>query len=122
MPFWLITGLILLVLGLGLWLFTRGLNKHEEPERPDRGAYDDNYDYQIAVADYKSAKKQASKKSPLPIIGLAVAFFGVLSILASLVTVVPTQNIGVVTSFNKITGRTLDAGLHLKAPWHKVTD
>ncbi|UXE04266.1 band-7-like membrane protein [Gordonia phage BlueNGold] len=36
-------------------------------------------------------------------------------------TVVPTRNIGVTTTFGKPTG-TLSNGLHLKAPWSKVTD
>ncbi|MET3962322.1 regulator of protease activity HflC (stomatin/prohibitin superfamily) [Marmoricola sp. OAE513] len=37
-------------------------------------------------------------------------------------TVVGTRNAGVVTTFGKPSGRTLGNGLHLKAPWQKVTD
>jgi regulator of protease activity HflC (stomatin/prohibitin superfamily) len=50
---------------------------------------------------------------------LALALFFVF--IASL-TVVGTRNVGVVTSFGKPTGRTLGNGLHMKAPWQKVTD
>lgn len=35
--------------------------------------------------------------------------------------VVPAKNVGVVTTFGKVSERNLSSGLHLKAPWQKVT-
>lgn len=53
--------------------------------------------------------------------GVAIALGLVLLLLASL-TVVGTRNVGVVTTFGKPSGRTLTNGIHMKAPWQKVTD
>ena len=43
----------------------------------------------------------------------------VLSLIFSVVTIVPTRDIGIVTSFGKPVGN-LDNGIHLKLPWEKV--
>src|SRR5690606_34671084 len=43
----------------------------------------------------------------------------VVALLASVVTMVPTREIGVVTAFGRPVD-TLPNGLHFKAPWHKV--
>ncbi|MEO6471477.1 MAG: SPFH domain-containing protein [Aeromicrobium sp.] len=45
--------------------------------------------------------------------------FALLMLIFSVLTVVPTRDIGIVTSFGKPVG-TLSNGIHLKAPWHKV--
>lgn len=37
-------------------------------------------------------------------------------------TVVSTRAVGIVTTFSRPSGQTLDNGLHLKAPWSKVTE
>ncbi|MBO9520434.1 MAG: hypothetical protein J7518_02760 [Nocardioidaceae bacterium] len=50
------------------------------------------------------------------------ALLAVLCVVLSMFTVVGTRNVGVVTTFGKPSGRTLGNGLHLKAPWQKVTD
>jgi regulator of protease activity HflC (stomatin/prohibitin superfamily) len=50
-------------------------------------------------------------------LGLAVPL-----LVLSMTTVVDTRNIGVVTTFNRPTGETLSNGLHMKAPWEKVTE
>lgn len=34
---------------------------------------------------------------------------------------VPAKNVGVITTFGKVSDRNLDSGLHLKWPWQKVT-
>jgi regulator of protease activity HflC (stomatin/prohibitin superfamily) len=49
-------------------------------------------------------------------LGLALLF-----LLFSVTTIVQAKNVGVVTTFGKPVG-TLDSGLHLKAPWQKVTE
>lgn len=51
----------------------------------------------------------------------ACAVLAVLLLAASCVTQVTTKNVGVVTSFGRPVGA-LGNGLHLKAPWHKVTE
>ncbi len=55
--------------------------------------------------------------------GVAVGFLGVfvLCLLISSLTMVGTKQVGVVTTFNRPTG-TMSNGLHLKAPWQKVTE
>jgi regulator of protease activity HflC (stomatin/prohibitin superfamily) len=59
--------------------------------------------------------------------GGIIAFLGagllavVFTVIASLSTV-PTRNVGIVTSFNKPTGRTTGAGLQWTAPWQNVDD
>jgi len=52
---------------------------------------------------------------------VAIALLGVLLLATSCVTQVTTKNVGVVTSFGRPVGA-LGNGLHLKAPWHKVTE
>ena len=50
-----------------------------------------------------------------------VAVLIVAAIVASFCAVkIPTGFTGVVTNFGKVTGRTLDPGLHFKAPWQNV--
>lgn len=52
-------------------------------------------------------------------------FFLLLALLFTLLastTVVGARNVGVEKFFSATTGRTLDAGFHMKAPWHSVQD
>lgn len=44
------------------------------------------------------------------------------SILIACLSTVPTRNVGIVTQFNKPTGRTTGAGLHWTAPWQDIDD
>jgi regulator of protease activity HflC (stomatin/prohibitin superfamily) len=53
--------------------------------------------------------------------GLVVSILAAVALLLASLTAVPAQNVGVETSYGKPVG-TLKSGLHLKAPWHKVTD
>ncbi len=48
-------------------------------------------------------------------LGILLTFFGC-------ITSVNTGNTGVVTTFGKVENYTLEAGFHLKAPWHSVTE
>lgn len=58
----------------------------------------------------------ARKSYPI-LIGVGCAMlFTLLGCLAS----VPTGNTGIVTTFGKVENYTLEAGFHLKAPWHSV--
>lgn len=47
---------------------------------------------------------------------------GVLIALSSCFVTVGTKEVGVVTTFGRPTGRDLQNGLHLKAPWQRVTE
>lgn len=49
------------------------------------------------------------------VLGILLTFFGC-------ITSVDTGKTGVVTTFGKVENYTLEAGFHLKAPWHSVTE
>ena len=49
-------------------------------------------------------------------------FLSVAFIVASCISVVPTRNVGIVTSWNKPTGRTTGAGLQWTAPWQDIDE
>lgn len=53
----------------------------------------------------------------------AIAFvFAAITFVTSSLSSVPTRNVGIVTQFNKPTGRTTGAGLQWHAPWQSVDD
>lgn len=54
------------------------------------------------------------------IITVLIAAILIILLALSVFTIIPTGHTGVVTSFGKVQNYTLDAGPHLKAPWHKV--
>lgn len=53
-------------------------------------------------------------------IGAILVILALLFSLFSMTTIVQAKNVGVLTTFGKVSDRTLPAGLHLKAPWQKV--
>lgn len=55
-------------------------------------------------------------------IGAGIAAVAVITVALTCFTIVSTKNIGVVSTFGRPTGTTLSNGLHLKAPWNKVTE
>lgn len=62
--------------------------------------------------------KQAAR---LGLTASVVSFLlGIILVVASCVTFVPTGYTGIVTTFGKVENTTLDAGLKFKAPWQKV--
>ncbi|MBF6085176.1 SPFH domain-containing protein [Nocardia cyriacigeorgica] len=67
-----------------------------------------------AIADYEA--RTAARVASIGLTAIAVIF----TVLAS-VNIVSTRNVGVVTSFGKPVG-TLTNGLHIVAPWKKVTE
>lgn len=54
------------------------------------------------------------------IIGFGVVVLVLLILVLSCIGSVPTGHTGVVTTFGKVENYTLDAGMHLKAPWQKI--
>lgn len=60
-------------------------------------------------------------KNKVKFIGLAAgAIVGVVLIVSACVRSVPTGHTGIVTTFGKVEDTTLEAGLHVIAPWQKV--
>ena len=53
---------------------------------------------------------------------VAGGIIGLVFIIVASVSTVPTRNVGIVTQFNKQTGRTTGAGLQWTAPWQDVDD
>ncbi|WP_328466198.1 hypothetical protein OHA21_45610 [Actinoplanes sp. NBC_00393] len=49
-------------------------------------------------------------------------FLAVTFVVVSCISVVPTRNVGIVTSWNKPTGRTTGAGLQWTAPWQDIDE
>jgi hypothetical protein len=49
-------------------------------------------------------------------------FLAMASVVAASITVVPTRNVGIVTSWNKPTGRTTGAGLQWTLPWQGIDE
>lgn len=79
-------------------------------------------------ASRRRAEPAASRSVPSAIFirwtgrgAAASAVLGLVLLAAACVTQVTTKNVGVVTSFGRPVGA-LGNGLHLKAPWHKVTE
>ena len=60
-----------------------------------------------------------TKKVTLAIVGAVLAFILLITMMCSICKI-PTGHTGVVTSFGKVKDYTLDAGIHIKAPWEKV--
>jgi regulator of protease activity HflC (stomatin/prohibitin superfamily) len=56
------------------------------------------------------------------LIALGAGVFGAIVFVTSSLSSVPTRNVGIVTQFNKPTGRTTGAGLQWHAPWQSVDD
>lgn len=74
-----------------------------------------------AVRLPSSAHGAPGRRLPWVVTGAAVAL-GVALLASSCVTTVGTKDVGVVTTFGRPTGRDLENGLHLKAPWQRVTE
>jgi len=85
----------------------------------------------VVAIVWANRRRAAGKSSPSTTAGLvtrwtgygslAFAVLGLILLGTSCVTQVTTKNVGVVTSFGRPVGA-LGNGLHLKAPWHKVTE
>src|SRR3954452_4566076 len=56
-----------------------------------------------------------------PLVGLVPLALGLVIVAVSATTIIQAKNVGVLTTFGKPSG-SLDAGLHFKMPWQKVTE
>lgn len=130
-PAWFVLAIIMTVVAIGA-LIVRIIAKRSAKNKQTEEApvpsmsrregympYPNDYDELSSNRTSHSASQKAVSISSLVLLGsliLALLCWG-----ASMTTIVPAKNVGVVTSFGEpITA--YDNGLHLKAPWYKVTD
>lgn len=118
-----IFGIIFLILGIITGIIFLCYTKTELIEEYE---LDDNGELIVgSFGRYKTRKVEKKSKSLSKFSG--VAFVGGV-LLCALLTVfgcissVTTGNTGVVTTFGKVEDFTLEAGFHLKAPWHEVVE
>lgn len=71
----------------------------------------------IAVLAFSIVAYKASDNKFIPV---ASTIVGVVLLVLSLVSYVPTGHTGIITTFGKVHDVTLDAGIHFKAPWNSV--
>lgn len=109
----LVLGCIVLVLGIGFGIFCA--TKKVEDYHTDK--------WGDPICDEKG-NKILEVKRPLAkfswisfIAGITICILSI--VLASTVSV-PTGHTGVVTTFGRVENYTLDAGFHMKAPWHSI--
>lgn len=50
----------------------------------------------------------------------AAIILGIIAIICSCISSVPTGHTGIVTTFGRVENYTLDAGIHFMAPWQSV--
>lgn len=74
----------------------------------------------FAPKDFKGS--YGDDRYPLKVYGFLFLIVAFVAVVLSSLTIVGTRNVGVETVFGKPTGENYDAGLHIKAPWAKVTD
>jgi hypothetical protein len=72
----------------------------------------------IGAAFYASGSRNSTPK----LAAWAAAVLGVVFLVASMISFVPTRNVGIVVAYGKPTGRTTGAGMQLTAPWQGIAD
>lgn len=70
--------------------------------------------------EFKENKKNTKQKGGLAAI-IVVAVLAIV-LLASSITIISAGHTGVVSTFGKVSSTVLEEGIHLKAPWQKVTE
>lgn len=117
----LIFGIILLIAGIitcvALLTFKKEIETDEYVLDADGNRVRDGWNnYKHKKATIKPYKKFSALACAAGIfLGILCTFFGCL-------TSVSTGNTGVVTTFGRVEDYTLEAGFHIKAPWHTVTE
>lgn len=117
MDLWLILGIIVLLFGVPLWLVARKKDAGPEPVFEDyKHEYNPRSTFEKAMEAHQT-KVVAAKGGK--IVARVMLGLGVFLLLMSCWVQVPTNTIGIVTSF----GRPVDArpnGFQAKLPWEKV--
>ena len=72
--------------------------------------------------DYRGIETERVEKEPnIPgIIGSVIAFILIIVLLFSCFTTVPTGYTGILTTFGRVEDVTMNAGVHIIAPWQRV--
>lgn len=117
MDLWFIFAIIILLIGVPLWFLTRKRTSGDKPMRDsyDAGHYGDQ-EYKLALRTWREADGGVIVGK---IAGRVVLGLGVVLLVMSCWVQVPTNQVGIFTSF----GKPVDArpnGFQLKAPWEKV--
>lgn len=117
-----IFGIIVLLAGVITGIVLMG---HKKKETKQEYALDENgnriskgFGWEIVN---KIVETKPYKKNGI-ITMLSSCIAGILLIFLGCTASVATGNTGVVTTFGKVENYTLEAGFHLKAPWHTVTE
>ena len=118
-----IFGIIILLAGVITGICLTCYKKTVETEEYVLG--EDGQPIRTAYGSYRTQTKKTVKaayKKYSPIAYIAGCFLGILLTFFGCMASVSTGNTGVVTTFGKVENYTLEAGFHLKAPWHSVTE
>ena len=118
-----IFGIIVLLAGVicGVIFGTyKRIEKQEEYALDENGSRIPNGYGGYKTVITKKEIKPYKKVGILSLIG--GVFFGILFTFFGCMTSVTTGNTGVVTTFGRVENYTLEAGFHIKAPWHTVTE
>lgn len=75
----------------------------------------------IAAVSWRFVKGESAQFGTF-MTALVTAALALVFIISASVNIVGTRQVGIVTSFGKPTGETLSNGLHVKAPWVKVSE
>ena len=120
--FGFIFGIIVLLAGIICGVV---FNTYKTITKKEEYVLDENGNRVSAGFGWKTIVKQIETK-PYKKVGIwstvAGVFFGLLFTFFGCISSVTTGNTGVVTTFGKVENYTLEAGFHLKAPWHTVTE
>jgi regulator of protease activity HflC (stomatin/prohibitin superfamily) len=111
----LIFGIIFILAGIiaGIVLYLKTETKYK---------YDDNGN-PMRDADFNRITVTVHPLRKFTVLVMIIGIFlGVLVTGFGCITSVDTGKTGVVTTFGKVENYTLEAGFHLKAPWHSVTE
>ena len=119
----LIFGIILLIAGI---IAGFALISHTKVERVEEPTLDENG--KVIINPFGIMKTHTVEKTSKPlkkfsgIAFVAGVFLCVLLTFFGCISSVTTGNTGVVTTFGKVEDYTLEAGFHVKAPWHSVIE
>lgn len=114
-----VISIIMLILAIVATIAWRMTRSNETQSRPVREHQEDDWNYRNRVTTWENSQRNQVVVPGLAPLGVFVLFL--LCLTLSSLTMVGTKQVGVVTTFNRPTG-TMTNGLHLKAPWQKVTE
>ncbi|DAZ90302.1 SPFH domain-containing protein [Mycobacteroides abscessus] len=126
------TFIVLAVIGLpilafGLSAFFGAKEPGEYPEKPECNQYDSAYmkwedDTRRWNRDDESYLERRHAGKLIAGAGVGVLTLATLILIFGCFTIVATRSVGIVTTFGKPSGATLQNGLHTKTPWSTVTE